>query len=431
MKVHNIRKPQPLVGAFFLSFQKTSLMFKHLLFALAFSFALFADAQCDGLRFREFTFANTEVTENIVYGNNTKYDGTYLDLLMDVYQPVNDAMEGRPLVILAHGGFFLYGSKEGPDVITLADDLARMGYVTACVNYRLGLAANGNLEASMTESVMRGVQDVKAAVRWFKASAEGTNEYRIDPNQIYVAGVSAGGYIALHLAYLDEEAEIPTYVNFDNPGLSGGLEGESGTPGFSSDVRGIINLCGAIGDTAWIHPGDEPALLFHGDDDATVPFDSDMQYLLGSIPVIEVDGSNSINERLEELEIPHCFEVHEGFDHVPHVSNSAIYDTTLSIMSNFLSHFVCDVPLDCQYRQLAVDVNEDELIALDFYPNPSEGLVRFASRVERIEVRTITGQLIGLFANVNELDLSAWAPGIYIVSGEWNRERFREKLILQ
>lgn len=406
-------------------------MHKPLLFVSFLLLTAFSNAQCDGTRFREFTFANIDVTENITYGNNTKYDGSSLDLLMDVYQPSDDAMEGRPLVILAHGGFFLYGSKDGPDVIILAADLARMGYVTACVNYRLGLSANGNLEASMTESVMRGVQDVKAAVRWFRANAEGANDYHIDPNQIYVAGVSAGGYIALHLAYLDEEAEIPTYVNFDNPGLSGGLEGESGSPGYSSDVRGIINLCGAIGDTAWIHPGDEPALLFHGDEDATVPFGSDMQYLLGSIPVIEVDGSNSINERLNELEITHCFEVHEGFDHVPHVSNSAIYDTTLSIMSNFLSHMVCDVPLDCEYRELAVNVEEDELIALEFYPNPSEGLVRFASRVDLVEVRSLTGQLIGQYNNIDELDLTAWASGVYILSGEWNKGRFREKLIIQ
>lgn len=420
-----------MVGAFFLPCHKTLTMHKPLLFVFFIALTFLSKAQCDGTRFREFTFANIEVEENITYGNNIKYDGSSLDLLMDVYQPSGDAMEDRPLVILAHGGFFLYGSKDGPDVIILAADLARMGYVTACVNYRLGLAANGNLEASMTESVMRGVQDVKAAVRWFRANADGANDYHIDPNQIYVAGVSAGGYIALHLAYLDEETEIPSYVNFENPGLAGGLEGESGSPGYSSDVRGIINLCGAIGDTAWIHPGDEPALLFHGDEDATVPFGSDMQYLLGSIPVIEVDGSNSINERLNELEITHCFEIHEGFDHVPHVSNSAIYDTTLSIMSNFLSHLVCDVPLDCEYRELAVEVKEDEWIALDFFPNPSDGLIRFSSRVDLIEVRSITGQLLASFTNVQELDLTSWSSGVYLITGELNRGRFREKLIIQ
>lgn len=420
-----------MVGAFFLPCHKTLTMHKPSLFVFFIALTFLSKAQCDGTRFREFTFANIEVEENITYGNNIKYDGSSLDLLMDVYQPSGDAMEDRPLVILAHGGFFLYGSKDGPDVIILAADLARMGYVTACVNYRLGLAANGNLEASMTESVMRGVQDVKAAVRWFRANADGANDYHIDPNQIYVAGVSAGGYIALHLAYLDEETEIPSYVNFENPGLAGGLEGESGSPGYSSDVRGIINLCGAIGDTAWIHPGDEPALLFHGDEDATVPFGSDMQYLLGSIPVIEVDGSNSINERLNELEITHCFEIHEGFDHVPHVSNSAIYDTTLSIMSNFLSHMVCDVPLDCEYRELAVEVTEDEWIALDFFPNPSDGLIRFSSRVDLIEVRSITGQLLASFTNVQELDLTSWSSGVYLITGELNRGRFREKLVIQ
>jgi acetyl esterase/lipase len=61
---------------------------------------------------------------------------------------------------------------------------------------------------------MRAVQDGRAAVRYFKKNvAVGGNTYKIDLNNIYFAGVSAGGFVALQLAYLDEISEFPTYID--------------------------------------------------------------------------------------------------------------------------------------------------------------------------------------------------------------------------
>lgn len=78
---------------------------------------------------------------------------------------------------------------------------------------------------------MRGVQDGRAAVRYFRKNAAiGGNTYRIDTNNIYFAGVSAGGFIALQLAYLDKASEIPSFIDMaGQPGLTGGLEGNDET----------------------------------------------------------------------------------------------------------------------------------------------------------------------------------------------------------
>ena len=298
---------------------------KKIILALAIVSGFKAQAQCDGNRYLNYIFNEVQVTSDVPYGENLKFDGTNQVLSCDIYEPVGDNVSNRAAVIVAHGGFFLSGSKTGPDVVPICQRLAKMGYVAISIQYRLGINVTADLAGPMTEAVMRGVQDGKAAVRFLrKTVAVDGNPYNIDPNEIYIAGSSAGGYIALHMAYLDEMAELPAFVNTSNPGLAGELEGESGNPGYPSDVKAIVNICGAIGDTAWIQPGDEPALLFHGTNDQTVPYGSAMQYAFGIAPVLEVDGSASINEKMNQVGLEHCFEIYEGLDHVPHASNAAI-----------------------------------------------------------------------------------------------------------
>jgi len=392
--------------------------------------------QCDGDRFREFTFTDFTVTSNLEYGENVTHQGTAEVLTLDVYQPANDAETSRPLVIFAHGGFFLSGSKNGGDIVPLCQDLAQMGYVTASINYRLGFPFS-NLEASMTEAAMRGVQDMKAAIRWFRKSvAEDGNPYGIDPDHIYIGGVSAGAYITLHLAYLDQESELPTYVNLANPGLAGGIEGESGNPGYSSEVNAIIGIAGALGEVDWVQEGDEPAMLFHGDEDSTVPYGTAIQLILGVVAVTEVDGSSIIAQRMDELGIEHCFETHEGFDHVPHANNAMVYDTTLSMISNFLSHYICDVELDCEYRELAASLDEvthGESFLL--YPNPASDAVSVSydqPGMALISVFDMTGKkiLARSIRSAERVALDELANGCYIVELVAGERRESKRLVL-
>ena len=391
---------------------------KKLLLAFCILQALNSIAQCDGNRYLNYVFNEVQVTSDIEYGQNIKFDGTPQTLLCDVYQPVGDNISNRPAVIVAHGGFFLSGSKTGPDVVPICERLAKMGYVAISMEYRLGITVTANLAGPMTEAVMRGVQDGKAAVRFLrKTVAVDGNPYNIDPNEIYIAGSSAGGYIALHMAYLDEMAELPSYVNTSNPGLTGELEGESGNPGYPSDVKAIVNICGAIGDTAWIHAGDEPALLFHGTNDQTVPYASAMQFAFGIAPVVEVDGSFSINEKMNQVGLEHCFETYEGQDHVPHMTNAAILDTTMSIMSNFLTHHICSIPLNCSYRTISVGTDELSKVEEDLlvYPNPANSNVFIASNdIKEIEIYSTTGMLVAAEFNTNRMEVSNLPNGLYV-----------------
>jgi para-nitrobenzyl esterase len=281
---------------------------------------LFAQADCDGERYR-FTSANSNVSVSYdhAYGSNTNVYGVEEELVFDFYEAAGSTEAHRPLLIMAHGGFFLSGSNDGVDVVPLCEDLARMGYAVASISYRLGVVNLLDLENELVRAVWRGVHDSRAAVRYFRRSVEEEgNPWAIDADRIFIGGVSAGGFIALHHAYVDEESEIPASIDQAALGLGGGLEGLSGNSGFGSEVAGVFNICGALKDASWIAAGDEPLVSVHGTNDATVPFGADLVSLMG-FPVTEVDGSSVIHEQAEAVGLTHCFVPIEGADHVPHV----------------------------------------------------------------------------------------------------------------
>ena len=305
-------------------------------------------SQCDGQRYRYRIFEEVEVTSDVLYGSNIGASGVNEELFMDVYRPAGDTHTSRPVVVLAHGGFFLAGSKEGTDVVPLCEDLARMGYVAVSISYRLGIDDLFSLEVSLLEAVMRGVQDAKGAIRHLRKShAEEGNPWGIDPSRVVLGGSSAGAFIALHTAYIDDLDEVPDAIDLTQPGLQGGLEGLSGSPGYSSEVLSIVNLCGAMGDAGWMEVGDAPVVSVHGTADETVPFGTGFVQLLG-LPVSQVDGSWPVHLQAEALGLDHAITLLEGEGHVPHMSDAGAYDLTRAAVTSFTSRQVCpsypDIP---------------------------------------------------------------------------------------
>ncbi|MBL0019812.1 MAG: alpha/beta hydrolase [Bacteroidetes bacterium] len=118
---------------------------------------------------------------------------------MDIYQPVGDTLARRPLMMFAFGGGFLIGAKEDEDARALCDSFARKGFVTASINYRLGM--NISDANSGERAVYRAVQDWSAAIRYLK---EKSDSLRIDTNWVFAGGVSAGSISAMHCQYMSE-----------------------------------------------------------------------------------------------------------------------------------------------------------------------------------------------------------------------------------
>lgn len=284
-------------------------------------------------------------TNDVVFGENVQ--PTFLDpnarqtLRMDVYEPAGDTLSQRPLLILAFGGAFVAGERKAPDVSTLCERMAKAGYVCASIDYRLsiGLIFDRN-ERNFYLAVIKAVHDMRAAVRYFRRDADSANLFRIHPDLIFAGGISAGGVTAVHLAYLDEVSEWPATVQSDSA-LIGGIEGLSGNLGYSSTVAGVINLCGAIGDTTWIRGSQVPIISAHGTDDTVVPYGSS-DVLLGSD--LDVHGSASIHEQALRIGLQSHLRPFHGADHVPFSDGPNIesyMDTTVEFVKENLWPIVC------------------------------------------------------------------------------------------
>jgi acetyl esterase/lipase len=208
------------------------------------------------LRYRDAVFPNITTTSNLQYGSAPDLNGNPVALTLDLYQPTGDTVAARPAIVWVHGGGYCCGSKTSVPAATLAQEFAHDGYVTVSINYRLlapnGCSAgNGTVSPTCFTAALAAENDAQAAVRWLRANA---STYRIDTSRIGIGGDSAGA-ITASLVGLDPE----------NPG-------NSGNPGYSSQVQAFMSLSGGTPNGLFATAGDAPGLLFSGTADPTVPF---------------------------------------------------------------------------------------------------------------------------------------------------------------
>ncbi|MNJ90726.1 Protease 1 precursor [compost metagenome] len=293
-----------------------------LLLGVIFTFHYCFSQQYNENRYREQLFTTVTAQPNVQYGTAPQWVWPYWgeNLLLDVYQPAGDIIANRPLVILAHAGGFLNGAKDVSNMVALCDSLARLGYVTASIGYRKGF--NPLDGESAERAVYRGIQDGKAAVRYFKQNAA---LYGVDTNYIYFGGMSAGGYIALHVAYMDLESERPasTYGGGTVNDL-GCLDCAGNNHPHSSKVRAILDYWGAVQDTTIITYGDIPLMIMHGENDPTVPFDYGHPFGLGTLP--ETYGGWPIVNRAADLGLDYEFYTSTGSLHMLDGSDNGTFN---------------------------------------------------------------------------------------------------------
>ena len=312
---------------------------KRFLLIIFFSFLVSQPEDCSNGRYLDGIF-NVDIQYGIQYGQNinqTVLGSPYTqDLYMDVYAPSNDDFNNRPLIFFMFGGSFIGGSKSSPDIVALCTKYAQRGYVAVAIDYRLtqGLILTPTEEVAY-KAVLKAMHDVKAAIRYFRMMDENSPEiYSIDTERIYAGGVSAGAIAAVNVGYLNSIDEIPAFLMDDYDSL-GGLEGLSGNEGYDSSFHGIINLCGAVGDAAWIEEGDLPIVSMHGDQDDVIPYDDNLVTLFG-LDII-VDGSYIIHQAMLELGNYSALHTYVNQGHVPF--SNMIFETEFT--SEFLYEIVC------------------------------------------------------------------------------------------
>ncbi len=357
-------------------------------------FTIMLNAQCPNGRYYNKIFGVTTHT-NVLFGNAMKFDSTYQDLSMNIYEPDGDNFAHRPLIILAFGGSFTAGIKESPDIVNLCNEFTRRGYVCSSIDYRLGFEDGNDSDTNQFRALIRGVQDMKAAVRFFYKDALTTNTYRIDTSQIFIGGVSAGAFIALNYAYgkIDTFSIIPPVWGFPTVLALGGPEGNSGNPGYGTKVKGVIDLCGALADTVWIMPNDPILVGVHGYADSLVRCQFDSVYAAQAVES-RLFGTCDIETRATNIGLSHSLYFFNGMGHVPFIlptdplHNPLPYmDTTVWTIRDFLApNTVCD---STQFVSGFEPVEEG--VAVSVFPNPSsEGIFVSSSQSNALTARVLS-----------------------------------------
>jgi len=315
-----------------------------------------------GYRYQKEIFGDITVKSNITYGKADGYwtsspytDDPYievlakglvktfrdhqpLDLKMDLYYPKTDTFLNRPLVMLIHGGAFYVGSKEAVTERTMAEALAKRGYVVASIDYRLGFKP---VASDLEMSGYRALQDAHAALRYLSHNSK---DLGINPNRVYVGGTSAGAIASLNVAYMDNEERPAGILRAEKEGLVGKIEKSGNNFTDTFQIKAVANLWGAVGNLKIISRAENiPVLSIHGTADKIVPFDYNhpFQNSLGINRLLadKMYGSKPIHEWLQALGIRNQLVPLKGLGHEPELEGSDKLNSYIDTISNHVTRF--------------------------------------------------------------------------------------------
>ncbi len=209
------------------------------------------------------------------------------DLTLDILMPTQAVYEPIPLIVYIHGGGFTGGDKANAVNNTrgkTTPQLLNLGYAVVSVEYML---------CDGTNVFPQNIIDVKDSLRWIYKNAE---TYNFDTQNIGVWGGSAGGHLAMMVAYTHVDdfsgvAELEAYssqvnyvVNINGPtDLLAFLELEPEAAekkskvlmGKDFDINSLTeaetNLINSYSPLYHIDAQTVPTIIFHGTEDVTVP----------------------------------------------------------------------------------------------------------------------------------------------------------------
>jgi len=266
-----------------------------------------------------------------------------LPLLLDIYQPKNDNVRKRPLILFIHGGAFFFGDKKTILQGVITEDMVKKGFVLASINYRLGTSISVN---AIERTIYREVQDARAALRFLIHHKE---RYGIDEDQIYLVGSSAGGIVALTTAFMEpHEVFSSTHRGWLRLRRDlGGLDDSGNELQAEIKVKGVASMWGGVTDLNFIN-NHIPTLLFHGTEDAIVPNNEGLPFkdaMGGFVHTVltwfgKVYGSEPIYHRLQSLNVPVKYVPFEGLGHDPCIEPDNSPNEIMDVIRDELADFL-------------------------------------------------------------------------------------------
>lgn len=434
------------------------------------------------------TYQISSIT-NVEYGKAVDFAGAEQRLLMDVSFPTNDTPPecGRPLIVIVHGGAWLAGNKDEVTIKRLRTEFAKRGYTAVAVNYRLGqFHTDENIHCNVEgwdcfniadssewyRAYFRAVQDVNGAIRYFVNNAE---EFAIDPNNVFLAGESAGAFTAIGAAFIDSDDDVMSEYTQQLPAISapntlyenpcikkyelassianmklerpnlGSYLGTSNQPAkVEYTIRGVAGFYGGVLNNIFHTTKKEmPALyMFHQPNDLIVPmkfgtvfegYNQCTRDILSCQNIVNrksLWGSVGITHILDTMEVKGQVIPEYKIELTTNNANCIEQTTDPSrgghqydnywLRTNNAATFLADYLVDCVVQ---TEVNESKNVnRADIYPNPVRGGNLFISNaIGSIVLTNSIGQVLmqtdnistSMTIDINEYNLTS---GVYYIT---------------
>lgn len=432
-------------------------MNRNLLFNLLVGFALVITltvlpeslhAQCPQ-RYKDKVFQQLKLSPSIEYGEKkVNFEGTKSFMAFDMYEPKDDTIAERPLIVLIHGGSFSNDpplTRKSPDIVELSKDLARRGYVVISPEYRL-FSGETTFE-KMGTTIVAAYIDINDLMCFLSNSYQNGNPYRIDTSNIFMGGSSAGALLPLNFnEFVNDTSEIPNSFKslFYDALAFDGLDASTlvSNKFCGLKAKGIISVSGPIIDTTIIKPTNIPFLLIHGQKDKAIPYNEGAA--LGNSNLPFVYGPGKFMSIFDRFGIKYEADIYPDAYHVPiiqpfgdslelaiqqllltgSINNEPIMDSSKRHIARFCYEIMGSPTTSCVVTSLKPDVIAGESI---IYPNPSSGKYMIELPVDvysqniRIRVVDLNGRLVyekETYYNGGNipLDISNQNKGAYILN---------------
>ena len=244
-------------------------------------------------RYNDVVFDKISIQKDLLYSSADSIKESFRQF--DLYQPENDSVKNRPLIIWMHGGGFKYGTKDAKEIKIWGNAFAQRGFVVAAINYRLSKKHPVKKFEDFVQACYDNVDDVKQAVNFFKLNAD---KFNIDTNEIILGGNSAGAVIALQAVYsnrVDLQNVIDSNKTVANTGNYNPFH-----------VAAIINFWGALFDDDWLNRTSIPIVSVCGSKDKIVPVTTKGVTFFGSV---------DIHRKADALHIPNNIKIYDDYGH--------------------------------------------------------------------------------------------------------------------
>lgn len=406
------------------------------------------------------TVYQVEVHKDIIYGTAVNFAGKTDSLKLDVYLPANDTVPscGRPVFVGIHGGGWYAGNKGEGIAASMARDFAKRGFVGVSINYRLGLFnTHQNIHCNIPgwdcwnmadtaewyRANYRGIIDAQAALVFLAANAE---EFNLNPENVFIAGESAGGFIAMGIGFIDDEEEIihslidslapvrpPNEIyqtcihtahpsisiqNIDTlrPALEDFLTNPSSLP---YKIKGVGNFYGGVFHNIFKnHDENQPVLyMFHQPCDLIVPYSYGkilsefstclQQFPANCAPIISrpyIYGSHGIKNLIDQLEQEGIPTVNYQFSFTNNNYN-CLQQLDPSMACHAVDNYWTRTKEMAVYFSSQIDtcasvsINDDHIWVEDFkiWPNPANNKIQITCSTARtpadIVIYDISGRM--------------------------------------